>query len=358
MQEKRELPLVSILIPNYNHSRYLEQCIESAINQTYPNKEIIVLDNCSNDNSVQVASKYRKDGVIVCRNQFNVMNANYTILATQLCRGKYFILLCADDYLLPDFMETAVAIMEKYPNVGYVHGERDFVTPDDQLIELEPFYNCSFVAPGRKAMPLYMVTTVAHPAQGVIRKAAFDEIGGYDMEISHMNADRSMWFYLSYQYDGAYIREKMCRIRVGEQTETVITQKNFQHPILCHLTIKDYVSFAKNYDLPEVYMREEEALIRLAKEFVGYAAGMLLCDDLKKAEMYLDYAKVVSRAVVEEERYQLYRKMIDEKIIDKDSIKATFKQQYQHKRNYEPVQGYEKIVLEEVLKWVKQEYRF
>lgn len=358
MQEKRELPLVSILIPNYNHSKYLDQCIQSAINQTYSNKEIIVLDNCSDDNSVQVASKYRKDGVIVCKNPFNTMNANYTLLATQFCNGKYFILLCADDYIMPDFIESATAIMEKYPNVGYVHGERDFVTSEGKIIELEPFYKCSFVAPGKKAMPIYMVTTVAHPAQGVIRKAAFDQIGGYDMEISHMNADRSMWFYLSYEYDAAYIREKMCRIRVGEQTETALTQKNFQHPILCHLTIKDYANFAREHNLNEVYMREEEALVRLAKEFVGYAAGMLLNDDLKKAEKYLDYAKVVSREVEKEKRYQLYRRMIAEKVIDKASLKASVKQQYQHKRNYEPVQGYEEISLEEILKWIKQEYKY
>ena len=264
-----KLPLVSILIPNFNHARYLDTCIQSAINQTYANKEIILLDNGSADNSVEVASKYAHQGVKVCRNQCNVMNFSYKILANQLCKGKYFILLCADDYLLPEFIEKAVAVMEANPNVGYVHGERDFVTETVKKIELDPFYKCSFIAPGQNTMPIYMITTVAHPAQAVVRYEAFRTIEGYDMEIDHMNADRSLWFYLSYQYDAAYIREKMCCIRVGAQTETVITQQNFQHPILCHLTIKDYVKFAKEKDLPQVYNREEEALQRLAKEFIG-----------------------------------------------------------------------------------------
>lgn len=355
---KRELPLVSILIPNYNHSGYLDQCIQSAINQTYPNKEIILLDNSSQDNSVQVAAKYQDQGVIVCRNEFNVMNFSYKILANVLAQGKYFILLCADDYIMPDFIEKAIAIMEMYPNVGYVHGERDFVTPEDQLIELDPFYKCSFVAPGRKTMPVYMVTTVAHPAQGVIRKSAFLQSGGYDMEIDHMNADRSLWFYLSYENDAAYIKEIMCRIRVGSQTETVITQENFQHPILCHLTIMDYVNYAKEKNLPEVYKREQEALTRLAKEFVGYAGGMLYRDNMKKATAYLDYATIVDRGVVDEQLYKTYRSMIEKGKVDKLFIENQVNVSYQHKRSYEPPEEYEEIIPEDIVAWMKQEYRY
>ena len=55
---KQKYPLVSIMIPNYNHSRYLDECIQSALNQTWPNIEIVVLDNQSTDDSVKIVSKY------------------------------------------------------------------------------------------------------------------------------------------------------------------------------------------------------------------------------------------------------------------------------------------------------------
>lgn len=354
----KKLPLVSILIPNYNHSKYLEQCIESAVKQTYPNTEIIVLDNCSTDNSVEVARKYEKDGVRICRNQFNIMSFNYKVLVNLLMNGEYFVLLCADDYLLPEFIEKAVAIMEANPTIGYVHGERDFITEDNQLIELDPFYKCSFIAPGRKVMPIYMVTTVAHPAQGVIRKVAFDRVGGYDMEIDHMSADRSLWFYLSYEHDAAYIREKMCRIRIGTQTETVITQNNFQHPILCHLTLKDYVQFARNEEIPEVYEREQEALERLAREFAGYAGGMLYSGNKEYARIYLEYARIVSRNIDTNELYCEYRKMLESDRIDREFIEKQATTNYQHKRSYEPPQEYQAIVPEDMVKWLKQEYKY
>ena len=351
---QQTMPLVSILIPNFNHSKYLDQCIQSALNQTYSNIEIILLDNASTDHSLEVASKYVRDGVRICRNQFNIMNFSYKLLADQLSTGKYFILLCADDYLLPDFIETAVAILEKYPTVGYVHGERDFVTDKNELIELEPFYSCSFLAPGRSTMPVYMVTTVAHPAQGVIRREAFRTIEGYDMEIDHLNADRSLWFYLSYAYDAAYIQEKMCRIRVGAQTETVVTQQNFQHPILYHLTILDYVKFAKAKNLPQVYQREEEAIRRLAIEFIGYAGGMLYIGDKVTAKAYLDYARILNRDVISHDLYLRYAGMIHTGDIDKEYIKSLNKTNYRHKRNYEPPEGYEKLDVTEVRKSAKR----
>lgn len=333
-------PLVSIMIPNYNHSRYLDECIQSALHQTYKNIEIVVLDNTSEDESVKVASKYMSQGVTVCRNCYNVNNMNYNILADHLTSGKYMMLLCADDYILPTFVERAVQIMEEYPNVGYVHGERDFVLEDGTMIDLDPFFCCSFRAPGVEMMPIYMVTTIAHPAQGIFRRSAYEPIGGYDREIDHMNADKSLWFYLSYVSDYAYIREKMCRIRIGSQTETVITQRNFQHPILCHLTIKDFVKFAKEKQLVQVYQREKEALQVLSKEFLIYAGGMLAERSFRQAKQYLDYAKIMNKEIMQSENYKKLMQMYETKEIELEEIRKMNPINHQRKRSYQPPEHY------------------
>lgn len=343
----RKKPLMSIMIPNYNHSMYLDECIQSALRQTYDNIEIIVMDNASTDNSLNVAGKYVSDRVRVCRNAFNILNSNYKVVES-LAKGKYAMLLCADDLINESFVERAVSIMEKNPNIGYVHGERDFITDKGELIDLEPFFNCSFMAPGLDIMPLYMVTTIAHPSQGIFRRETFKSIDGYDMEIDHMNADRMLWFYLSFESDYAYIREKMCNIRIGSQTETLITQRNFQHPILCHLTIKEMVDFARMNDLPRVYKREEEALLRLAKDFLNYAAGMISVKDLQCAGRYLDYAELVSEEIINDEIYIQLRKMQDERLgIDLDYLNSLIIHGLQKARNYNPPENYE-IMGEEI----------
>ncbi|WP_373265349.1 glycosyltransferase [Hungatella hathewayi] len=339
-------PLVSVMIPNYNHSKYLEECIESALNQTYKNLEIVVLDNASEDSSVELISKYVDRGVRVCRNAVNVLNRSYIILSEMLTSGKYMILLCADDYIEPDFIKAAVELMEQYPNVGYVQGERDFITEEGKRLSLEPFYNCSFIAPGKNTMPLYMVTTVAHPSQTVFRREAFLKIGGYDMEISHMNADRALWFYLSFVSDCAYLRKKMACIRIGKQTETVYTLRNFQHLILSHMTIKDFLDFAEEKGLDNVLMRKEEAFKRLASDFLNYAAAMLLADDFYNAERCLLYCRVVYKKITDSELYMKLDTFIKQGKVDKQYLEQKDSESYQHKRNYNPPEGY--MLLEDV----------
>ena len=333
------------MIPNFNHSRYLDQCIRSAINQTYNNLEIVILDNASTDNSVEIASKYLCDSrVSVCRNQFNILNRSYHVLSENLSTGKYMILLCADDFLYPDFIRNAVGIMEAYPDVGYVHGEKDFVDDLGNIQNWDPFYKCSFVAPGINVMPVYMVTTVAHPSQGLIRRSAFMDIKGYDKEIDHMNADKTLWFYLSEKYDAAYIKEKSCAIRIGSRTETSITQTNLQHPILCHLTIKDFVKYAREKNIPAVYNREDEAMGRLADEFLGYAIGMLSVNDYYTADRYITYAKVVNRDICENPKYKDVVEMIGKKEIDLERLKDMVMPIKDKKRGYEPPKGYKELV--------------
>jgi glycosyltransferase involved in cell wall biosynthesis len=340
-------PLVSIMIPNFNHSRFLDTCIQSALDQTYLNKEIVVVDNASTDASVAIARKYSNQGVRVCRNSYNILNSSYKELANiALTSGSFMILLCADDYISETFVEKAVAIMEKYPNVGYVHGERNFITESGNILELDPFFKCSFVAPGINTMPIYMVTTIAHPAQAIFRREVFNRIGGYGMPIDHMNADRALWFYMSAVSDYAYIREKMSYIRIGEQTETMITMANFQHPIFCHLTVKEFVRFAKQNNLPDVYGREQEALGVLAKEFLGYAAGMLWDGDFEKAKVYLNYSKIVNREIVNAELYKVLYQMYLTQNIDKSFIKTLNPNNHKKKRSYEPPKGYHEIETE------------
>ncbi len=342
IQTKGE-PLVSIMIPNYNYAHYLGQCLQSACNQTYKNLEIIVLDNNSTDNSIEVASKYLYDDrVSVMKNQVNILNYNYKVLSDTLIHGDYMILLCSDDFFINEhFIEYAVEIMEKNPEVGYVHGEKQFVDADGRIINYDSFYNCSFIAPGLNVMPLYMITTIGHPSQGIIRKTAFKKIYGYAKEIDHMNADRVLWFYLSRWYDAAYIREKMCGIRWGAG-ETMITQKNFQHPILCYLTILDFLKYAEFEKIDGVLNRKEEAFCRLANEFTRYGLGALLGNDIVCAERYMDMSYMVCRDIINDDDYKLLKNAVVTGEINKEAYERILSDS-DKKRNYNPPSGYREL---------------
>lgn len=337
-------PLVSIMIPNFNHSRFLDECFDSVLSQTYTNCEILFLDNQSGDNSLDIAKKYIKYGVKINRNAQNIFNTSFRVLSEQLAQGDYIMLVGADDALEPRCVEKCVSILQAHPSVGYVHVERNFFDENGNITELDPFFRCSFVAPGRAVMPIYMVTTIAHPAQGMIRRSAFGRIEGYQREVDHANTDRSLWFYLSAVSDYAYLREKLCRVRVSSRSETSSTIKNFQHPLLCHMIINEFLRYAQQFGISEVLARKDEALKRLAHECLGYAGKMLQISEYQIAWSYLEYARLLDRSISEDDDWKKLSEMVDTKEIDIEYILSKDTAYSARKRSYEPPEGFTPIV--------------
>lgn len=102
---------VSVIIPNYNHAQFLNKRIDSVLNQTYQNYEIIILDDCSTDNSREVIEKYRNhDKVVeVCYNNFNCGSTfKQWLKGISLSKGELIWIAESDDYAEPDFLQVAV----------------------------------------------------------------------------------------------------------------------------------------------------------------------------------------------------------------------------------------------------------
>ena len=108
-------PLVSIIIPTYNVEKYIEQAIDSILNQTYSNLEILVIDDCSTDNTVQmVKSKYSKNQKIrLYEKSQNLGPANSRNIGIKQAKGKYIALLDGDDYYIQDKIEKQVRVLER-----------------------------------------------------------------------------------------------------------------------------------------------------------------------------------------------------------------------------------------------------
>lgn len=102
-------PLVTIAIPTYNRANlYLTQAIESAINQTYPNLEIIISDNCSTDDTEMVIRSFKDPRIRYFRQEKNIGGNNNFNFCLKQARGEYFLLLMDDDLIDSDFIETCM----------------------------------------------------------------------------------------------------------------------------------------------------------------------------------------------------------------------------------------------------------
>src|SRR5262245_48924076 len=112
-------PLVSIVIPCFKQGHFLGEAIESVLNQSYPNHEIIVIDDGSPDNTSQVASHYAGVRLIRQENQGLSAARNRGISESH---GEFLVCLDADDRLLPGALESGLTCMSERPESELVFG--------------------------------------------------------------------------------------------------------------------------------------------------------------------------------------------------------------------------------------------
>ncbi|KAF2081173.1 glycosyltransferase family A protein [Flavobacterium sharifuzzamanii] len=122
--------LVSIIVPNYNHEKYLVQRLESIFDQTYSNYEVILLDDCSQDNSREILSQYaKKEKVSHCL--FNEVNSGNTFKqwakGIALAKGDLIWIAETDDYCENTFLEKLVYPFQKDPELVLVYSQSNSV---------------------------------------------------------------------------------------------------------------------------------------------------------------------------------------------------------------------------------------
>ena len=158
-----EKPLVSVLIFNFNYGRYLRECFESILNQTYDNIEINFSDNASDDDSWAIAQEYALShpGLItITRNRINFgSDANFANCWTN-ARGKYFLEMCSDDALRPECIEQCITALETNPKAGFAMVHRSIIDENGMLTKEPPFYNQSCIIPGAEQAAVYMMAAV------------------------------------------------------------------------------------------------------------------------------------------------------------------------------------------------------
>jgi len=128
VSESHEQPLVSVVTPVYNTEKYLAECIESVLAQTYSNWEYVISDNCSSDRSLEIALSYAAGDPRIRVREHDVhlgvlqnWNRSLREISTE---SSYCKIVHADDWLFPECLEKMVALAEEHPSVGVVGSYR------------------------------------------------------------------------------------------------------------------------------------------------------------------------------------------------------------------------------------------
>lgn len=171
--ERKRFPLVSVIIPFYKQDRYLEEAIRSVADQSYPNVELIVVDDGSPVAVAEVIGDL--PGVTVIRTENRGVSAARNT-GSERSSGEYLIFLDADDRLAPGAIEAHMAVLAKSPSAGLCFGARRVIDPDGQLLS-----GTHICRPRRDYFLMLLETNpIGCPGATMMRREAFEAAGGFD----------------------------------------------------------------------------------------------------------------------------------------------------------------------------------
>ena len=222
------MPTVTVIVPNYNHARFLRQRIDSILAQTFQDFELILLDDCSTDESREILREYASDPRV--RTEFNEANSGSTFKqwnkGVRLARGKYIWLAESDDYADRRFLARLVALLDADPKViiAYCRSWRvsdegkqdDFAYPLLDAADL-PRWSSDFCADGTEECRRYFVIAnlVRNASSAVFRKAVYERIGGAD-ESLRLCGDWKLWAGMALCGRMAYVSEPLNYYRLHQ----------------------------------------------------------------------------------------------------------------------------------------------
>ena len=206
---------LSVLLPNYNHAKYIGEAIEAILSQSYKPMELIIIDDASTDNSVEVIQKFTKNKVIrFIRNERNIGVMGTINKFLNLSRGDYVYVGAADDRVLPGFFEKSMRMLTKYPNAGLCCADAAGISNEGIIKRTIDIAHCSryylpnMVAEMIRNMPFYIEGRTA-----ITKRKLFMENGGLILDLK-MHSDWLLWLLVAFRHGICYIPETLTAFRV------------------------------------------------------------------------------------------------------------------------------------------------
>ena len=187
---------ISIVIPAYNSENCLRETLESALAQTQPAYEVLVVDDGSTDRTEEIARSFGDRIRYIKQHNQGIAGARNT--AIREATGDWIAFLDHDDLILPQKLEIQTAVIEANPNLVVVYSAFTYLYPEGKTVRVDAF-------PAKELWPAIRYRTPILPSTAVIRRSALQEIGGF--EKVYCVDDWNLWFRLVRRYSAGAFRE-------------------------------------------------------------------------------------------------------------------------------------------------------
>lgn len=215
-------PKVSFVVPCYKLAHLLGECIESILSQTYTDFEVLIMDDCSPDNTGEVAASFNDSRIRYIRNNPNLGHLRNYNKGIELSRGEYVWLISADDKLVRDeALARYIALMEANPRAGYIcscaveirDGRETPVARYSVQAERDTIFD------GHDFLRRFLYSNSVVAASGMVRKSCYDRLGAFPLDLPYAG-DWYLWCLFALYYRVAYCAEPMVGYRIHEQSMT------------------------------------------------------------------------------------------------------------------------------------------
>jgi glycosyltransferase involved in cell wall biosynthesis len=273
------IPKVSVCIPTFNGADYLCQAVESVLAQNYQNFEIIIVDNCSTDQTVTVVEDLQKKSdrrIHFYKNDHNIGLVGNFNKCLEYAQGTHIKFLCVDDLLLPGCLEQMVAALDTHQSVTLVCGGRLTINEADEKLGLKQYPSQDIIIRGSKAITrcLFGKNYIGEPTAVMFRK---NDLTGRFREDLPQLVDMEMWFRLLEQGDLLNIKGPLCAIRLHPRQMSQANCKSGQ-------PIEDRIKLIDEYSQKE-YLEITPPLVMLHKLRMSYRVWIyreFLSEDRRK----------------------------------------------------------------------------
>lgn len=285
-------PLVSVIIPNYNHAPFLKDRIESVLNQTYRNFEVILLDDFSTDNSREIIERYRGQEKI-SHIEYNAANSGSTFKQWEkginMAKGDWIWIAESDDVASIEFLSNAIENTSRYENVVLYFCDSFFINENNDLVNSDfSSETKSFYQNGRDFLRVKLIKSnvIQNASATLIKSVELNSAIQIISDNGEIKLIGDLLIYSKICYDSSgfvfYHQKKLNYYR--QHSDTVRASFNSSGYLI---EINGFLKTFKSYDLLDEAI--DVALYKMNSN--GYFSQLSFCKKLGLYWIYIKYKK-------------------------------------------------------------------
>ena len=212
------IPTISVILTSYNHEKFISQSIESVLEQTFKDFELIIIDDNSTDNSWDIITSYKDNRIIPIRHEKNVRSGVTYNAIKNIAIGKYIAIHHSDDIWMPDKLEKQVKFLEENLSYNAVFTRVEIIDETGQtFLNKNHFYYNVFEQPNRSRFEwlnyfFYYGNALCHPSV-LVRKECYEDYKMFDYGYSQL-PDFIKWVKICLNSEIYILNERLIKFRI------------------------------------------------------------------------------------------------------------------------------------------------